>query len=217
MCHFCHNHGMTPALSAVPGMLAAFLAFPAARAFHAEPPPEASFDPGFLLLVVPFGAAFVWIQRRRHREAPLRREMRERPATFRSRVDVQLSFLGDWGSLRGIPLLTVRGEVFEVSDLFPPARWLLGMQYCYQAAETTMEAMPGRRHDWIEIAAQPPPGGEASRIPVLSSPVGAVVAGLVTSSLPRPPRIRIGRRGMTRDIWDALAGAGVHPIGAPPQ
>jgi hypothetical protein len=150
--------------------------------------------------------------------------MRARPTTFSSSVDVQLSFLGNWGSLRGIPLLAVHGDVFEVSDLFPPARWLLGMQYCYRASDTTMEAVPGRRHDWIEIAGLPAAERESSKVPVpsrvrgnLGGPIGVVVAGFRTLSPADPTRIRIGRRRMNREIWDALVRAGVNPGGAPPQ
>jgi hypothetical protein len=54
-----------------------------------------------------------------------------------------------------------------------------------------MEVVPGWRHDWIEIAPQPPTG--------------------------QGTLIRLGRKNKNRQIWDALARAGVHPVGSPPQ
>src|ERR1700761_9413954 len=76
--------------------------------------------------------------------------------------------------------LTVRGDLFEVSHPFPLARFLPGLDYCYRAEDTTVELVPGLWHDWIEIGGQPGTG---------LSPM------------------RIGRRKMTRQIWDALVRA----------
>jgi hypothetical protein len=91
---------------------------------------------------------------------------------------------------RGGLRLTVRGDLFEVSYPFPLARFLFGQDYCYRAEDTTVELVPGLWHDWIEIGGQPGTG---------LSPM------------------RIGRRKMTRQIWDALVRAGAQPIGPPPQ
>jgi hypothetical protein len=122
---------------------------------------------------------------RRRREEPLRKEMQARAVmavmTFQARVDTE-----DRGWLR----LTVRGDLFEVSHPFPPARFLNGLDYCYRAEDTTVELVPGLWHDWIEVGGQPGTG---------LSPM------------------RIGRRKMTRQIWDALVRAGAQPIGPPPQ
>ena len=129
---------------------------------------------------------------RRHREAPLRKEMRTRPVvTFRARVDVKSNVLGMRLSAQGQLHLIVRGDQVEVTHPFPPARFLFGQQYCYRAETTTIEVIPGLWHDWIEIGGQTA-GTEA--------------------------RIWIGQRRMNRQIWDALVRAGAHPIGpAPPQ
>ena len=91
---------------------------------------------------------------------------------------------------RGGLRLTVRGDLFEVSHPFPLARFLNGLDYCYRAEETTVELVPGSWHDWVEVGGQPGTG---------LSPM------------------RIGRRKMTRQIWDALVRAGAQPIGPPPQ
>ena len=91
---------------------------------------------------------------------------------------------------RGTLRLTVRGDLFEVSHPFPLARFLFGQDYCYRAEDTTVELVPGLWYDWIEIGGQPGTG---------LSPM------------------RIGRRKMTRQIWDALVRAGAQPIGPPPQ
>lgn len=179
---------MTPALSAVPGTFTALLISEGTRLVDSWPLP-ADWLPLIGLAVV-FGTVFVRAQPRRRSEAPLRLEMRARPMTFRSSVDAKLNVLGLWGDVNGMPFLAVHGDVFQASVSFPPGTWF-GLQWCYRATETTMEVVPGWRHDWIDIAAQ--------------SPVG------------RPVRLRIGRRKMTREIWDALAWAGVQPVGAPPR
>jgi hypothetical protein len=91
---------------------------------------------------------------------------------------------------RGGLRLTVRGDLFEVSHPFPLARFLFGQDYCYRAEHTTVELVPGLWYDWIEIGGQHGTG---------LSPM------------------RIGRRKMTRQIWDALVRAGAQPIGPPPK
>jgi hypothetical protein len=120
--------------------------------------------------------------------------------TFSVNVDVQdLS--------NGVCHLTVHGDVFEVAGTIPMP--LFGQQQWYRASDTTMEVVPGRRRDWIQIASR-----SQSRW-----------ASKVRISPPYPPWMGFGhsydRRGthrwMTRQIWDALVRAGVHPVGPPPQ
>jgi hypothetical protein len=102
--------------------------------------------------------------------------------TFRARVDVK--------DQRDPLYLTVRGDLFGVSHPLRLVRYLFGEDYCYRAADTTVEVVPGRWHDWIEVHGQP----------------GTGIAP-----------IQIGRRKMNRQIWDALVQAGAEPIGPSPQ
>ena len=115
----------------------------------------------------------------------MREEMRALAAmavmAFQAGVDTK-----EHGMLR----LTVRGDLLELSHPFPLARFLFGQDYCYRAEDTTVELVPGWRHDWIEIGGKPGTG---------LSPM------------------MIGRRKMTRQIWDALVNAGAQPIGLAPQ
>ena len=128
--------------------------------------------------------------RRRHGEAPLRKEMRARPAAdFHARVHVRANVLGMMLSARGSLDLIVRGDAFEVSHPFPPARFLFGQEYAYRADDTAVEVVPGLLHNWIEID------------------------GWRTGSA---ARIWIGRSNLNRQIWDALVRAGAHPVGSPP-
>lgn len=84
----------------------------------------------------------------------------------------------------------MRGDAFEVAHYFPLARFAFGQRYCYRAVDTTIKVVAGLRHDWVEVGGQP---------------AGTAV------------RIWIWRRDMNRQIWNALTGAGVQPIGpAPP-
>jgi hypothetical protein len=93
-------------------------------------------------------------------------------------------------AVKGPLRLVVRGEAFEVSHSFPPVRFLFGQRYCYRAEDTTIKAVTGLRHDWIDIDGQP---------------AGTAV------------RTWIRRPGMNRQIWNALIRAGAHPTGpAPP-
>jgi hypothetical protein len=215
---------MTPALFDVPGTLVASLILQVTRPVDSGPS-AADWLPA-LIPVVAFGALFAWNQPRRLREAPLRREMRAKPSTFKAGLfDVQAIFLGMWASVKGGPfLLTVHGDVVGVSSLLPPARFVFGYQWCYQARDTTMKIVPGRRHELIEIAGLPTAVRPTSKAAVLGEalgnlggPIGEVVAAFRSLSPVSPALIRIGNKRMTREIWDALARAGVHPVGAPPQ
>jgi hypothetical protein len=127
---------------------------------------------------------------RRHREEPVRKEIRAQPVvSFRVSVDVKANFLGAMTSQHGPLNLTVYGDAFEVSHSFPLARFIFGQDYCYRAEDTIVEVVPGPLHDWIEISGQ---------------------SGI------RAARIQIWHRKMNRQIWDVLVGSGAHPIGPPP-
>jgi len=91
--------------------------------------------------------------------------------------------------------LIVYADGFEVTNSFPPARFLFGQQYAYRAADTTIEVVPGLLHNWIEIGARHQPGRQPPA---------------------RAARIRLGRKHRLRQIWDALLRAGSVPIGPPP-
>lgn len=188
MRQLCHTFAMTPALSAVTGTLAASLVLHGARPVDSGLS-VADWLPGLIFLAVVLGAISACVQPRRHREAPLRREMRARPVTFRTQVEVRQNALGPWQSGGGPCELTVHGDMFKVSNVFPLAWFLFGQQWCYRADDTTMEAVLDRRHDWIEIVARHRPDG---------------------------PRIRLARKRMNREIWDALVQASVHALGTPP-
>jgi hypothetical protein len=141
------------------------------------------------VLALAVGAFAVVVWSRRHHEAPLRKEIQARPVvTFWASVHVKANILGAMVTAKGALTLTVRGDAFEVSHPFPLARFLFGQDYRYRAADTTVKAVPGLWHDWIEVNGSP---GSA--------------------------RIQVGRRQMNLQIWDALVRAGAHPIGPPPQ
>ncbi len=153
------------------------------------PPSPASMVLTLAILAVAFAAVAVVAWPRQHDEAPLRKQMRVRPVTFRAGVDVRASFLDMMLPVTGPLYLVVRGDVFRVSHLLPPARFLFGQQYCYRAEDTTIKVVPGLRHEWIEIDGQP--AGTAARI-------------------------WIWRPSMNRQIWNMLIRAGAHPIGSAP-
>jgi hypothetical protein len=155
------------------------------------PPSTASLVVTPTVLVLAFAAIAIVAGRRRRREAPLRREMRGRPAeNFRASVDAKVSVLGMMLPVNGRLQLIVRGDALEVSHPFPLARVMFGQEYCYLAKETTVEDVSGLRHGWIQIDGRPAGTGV---------------------------RIQIGRRKMDREIWDALIEAGAQPIGPGPS
>jgi hypothetical protein len=127
---------------------------------------------------------------RQHREAPLRKQMRKQPETFRVGVDVRASFLGMMLPAQGRLRLVVRGDAFEVAHFFPLSGFLFGQRYCYRAQDTTIKVVAGQRHDWLEIDGQPS---------------GTAV------------RIWIWRRDMNRQLWNVMIGAGAQSTGPAPQ
>jgi hypothetical protein len=153
------------------------------------PPSSASVVLILAILALTFAAVAVIAWPRQHHEAPLRRQMRAQPQTFRAGVDVRASYLGTMLPVTGPLYLVVRGDLVKVSHFFPPARFLFGQRYTFRAEDTTVKVVTGLRHDWIEIDGQ---GGTGARI-------------------------WIWRPGMNRRIWNVLIDAGAHPIGlAPP-
>ena len=153
------------------------------------PPSPASVALILAILAAAFAAVAVIAWPRQHHEAPLRKQMRARPVTFRVGVDVRASYLGTMLPVTGPLYLVVRDDVVKVSHFFPPARFLFGQRYCYRAEDTTIKVVTGLRHDWIEIDGQP--AGTAARI-------------------------WIWRPSMNRQIWNVLIRAGVHPTGSVP-
>ena len=153
------------------------------------PPSPASVVFTLAILALTFAAIAVIAWPRQHHEAPLRKQMRAQPVTFRAGVDVRASYLGTMLPVTGPLSLVVRGDLVKVSHFFPPARFLFGQRYCYRAEDTTIKVVTGLRHDWIEIDGQP--AGTADRI-------------------------WIWRPGMNRQIWNVLIRASAHPIGSPP-
>ena len=154
-------------------------------------PPPSPASVVFILSILALALAVfvVGARPRQHHEAPLRKQMRARPMTFRARVDVRASFLDMMVAVRGPLHLVVRGDTFAVSHFFPPSRFLFGQRYCYRAEDTTIKAVTGPRQGWIEI------DGQQARTAV---------------------RIQICRPGMNRQIWNVLVDAGAHPIGSAP-
>jgi len=144
-----------------------------------------------IFLALTFTARAVASWPRRQREGPLRKEIQARPVvTFQARGDVRAKdFLGTVLSQRGPLYLIVCGDAFEVSHPLPLARFMFGQDYCYRGEDTTVQVVPGPRHDWIEVSGQP---------------IGSAA------------QIWIGRRNMNRQIWDTLVRAGAHPIGSSP-
>jgi hypothetical protein len=88
----------------------------------------------------------IWLQR--HRETPLRRELRARNATFRAALKRVTVITSGWSQqssddempIKGPMELIVRGgDAFEVSCPIPPLRVLMGLEYYFRASETSVE------------------------------------------------------------------------------
>jgi hypothetical protein len=152
-------------------------------------PAPVFFAIALIVVAVGFGASVLPAWTRRQREEPLRTELEARPVTFRSGVDVKARLFSQMASQHGPLYLNVYGDAFRVAHALPLAWFLFGQDYCYRAQDTTIEMVPGMLHDWIEIS--PQPAGSAAQI-------------------------WIGRRKISRQLWDVLVNAGAHPIGSPP-
>lgn len=140
-------------------------------------------------------ALLVWIfwlpaWQRRRAEAPLRTELRARPvADFSTKVMAKALLFGDL-PMHDFLNLTVSGDTFEISHPNRSARVVFGREYCFRAADTTVETAHSQLQDWI------------------------VVQGLPAS---RHNRVWITKRGQLAPIWDALVHAGAHPASPPPR
>jgi hypothetical protein len=141
---------------------------------------------GFLVVV--FSVVFVMSRRRRRFETPLRiaASAREVP-TFITSVAARVSWLGQEVSVKGRLQLVIWGDIVEVSQPLPLARFITGQEYFFLARETTVTIIPGRQ-DWILIE-----GHWRGRL----------------------TQVWVSDGGMTREIWNALVRAGASP-GEPP-
>jgi hypothetical protein len=142
----------------------------------------------------------VWLRRRR--EAPLRREVRAQGITFQAVVKAKMmNTLGSESSFRNEMNLVVRADSFEISIGFAPVRIVMGMEYYFKAAETTIELrhvtpkMPGMKaQDWIVAKTQH--SGRDLQISFTNY-------NYTNTSIPA--------------VWDALVMVGAIPIGPPPK
>ena len=114
-----------------------------------------------LVLVFAVAAPAAWTRRRRER--PLARQMRARPVTYRSTVDVRAVVFGAMLSRRGPLYLDVYGDSFRVYHPFAPARLVFGQDYSCRGRDMVIEVVPGLLHEWIEISGPP---GSAARIQI---------------------------------------------------
>ena len=155
-----------------------------------------------LALCVAAGFVFIYgrIWLRRHREAPLRRELRAREVTFRTVLDrVKVADSGGWPKWAEVsaPMgLFVRGDAIEVSSSVAPLRIVMGLEYYLLAAGTSIELSrsPSRiyRRDWIVLTGQQ--AGEDIQLAITTTNDDALL-----------------------QAWNALVTAGVIPAGLPPQ
>jgi hypothetical protein len=102
-----------------------------------------------LLAIVVAGLSFIYgrIWLNRHREAPLRREIRARDITFRAILDhVGVIEPGSWpsasdfeSSIHSPVELIIRGDAFEISSTRSLGRVVTGLEYYFRARDTTVE------------------------------------------------------------------------------
>ena len=155
-----------------------------------------------LALCVAAGFVFIYgrIWFRRHREAPLRREVRTRNVTFGTVLDrVKVSDSGGWPKWVEVsaPMgLFVRGDAIEVSSSVAPLRVVMGLEYYLPAAETSIEMSRSpsriRRKDWIVLTGRQ--GGKDIQVAITTTNHHALL-----------------------QAWNALFTAGAIPAGLPPQ
>ena len=155
-----------------------------------------------LALCVAAGLVFIYgrIWSRRHREAPLRREIRARDVSFRMIPDqVRVSDPGGWPKWAGVsaPMsLFVKGDAIEVSSTVAALRVVMGLEYYFPAAETSIELSrsPSRifRRDWIVLTGRQ--AGKDIQVAVTTTDRSSLV-----------------------EAWSALVAAGAIPAGLPPQ
>jgi hypothetical protein len=102
-----------------------------------------------MLAVVVAGLSFIYgrIWLGRHRDVPLRREIRARDITFRAGLyRVTVVEPGWWlpGSDFEVPIsspveLIIRGDAFEISSGLSLGRVVMGLEYFFRARETSVE------------------------------------------------------------------------------
>jgi hypothetical protein len=126
---------------------------------------------------------------RRRWEDPLRKKMRAQPLTFRAAVDLKIGAVDPMQSELGpVNVKSARGHVRgRVCDPDP------------EAPERDGLLLPRRGHHRRD--------GQRS---------AARLDRNLRAAGRRAVRIRIGRRKLKRQLWDALVSAGAHPAGPPP-
>ncbi len=155
-----------------------------------------------LAVCVAAGLVFIYgrIWSRRHRQAPLQREIRTRDVTFRAVLDrVKVSEPGrrpTWAGVTAPMDLLVRGDAIEVSSAVAPVRVVMGLECYFPAAQTSIELSRSPsliyRGDWIVLT-----GRQAGR---------DIQVAITTMNDCAP-----------LDAWNALVGAGAIPAGLPPR
>jgi|SRR5580698_6880154 hypothetical protein len=100
--------------------------------------------------------------------------------TFITSVDAKVSWLGQEVSVKGRLQLVIWGDIVEVSQPLPLARFIIGQEYFFLARGTTATIIPGRQ-DWILIE-----GHWRGRL----------------------TQVWVSDGGMTRETWNALVSAG---------
>jgi hypothetical protein len=154
-----------------------------------------------LVAVVVAGLSFIygrfWLRRRRG--TPLRREIRARDITFRSHLDRVTVTEPGWlqpGSDFGTPIfspveLIVRGDAFEVCSALALGRVVMGLEYLFRAAETSVEL-----------------NRLIPRIYGRDTPPRIIVRGWQAD---RKIQLTITQKNDPLEIWNALTGAGAVP------
>lgn len=153
-----------------------------------------------LAVVVAVGVAVsfgrIWL--RRHKDAPLRREVRAQDVIFRTELEyVKMTPNREWwtGTSSWMELV-VRVDAFEVSCPLRPVRVVLGLEYYFKARETTIRVTKAPsgilKRDWIVVTGQRL--GQEIQLAIAQSTY----------------------RGGIPDAWNALVRAGSVPVGPPP-
>jgi hypothetical protein len=155
-----------------------------------------------LALCVAAGFVFIYgrIWFRRHREAPLRREIRARDVTFRTVLDrVKVSDSGGrqkWAGVTAPMDLFVRGDAIEVSSTVALVRVVMGLEYYFPAAGTSIELSRSPsliyRGDWIVLTGR-----------LAGQDIQVAITTMNDHTL--------------LEAWNALVTAGAIPTGLPPQ
>jgi hypothetical protein len=139
----------------------------------------------------------IWLNR--HRDAPLRREIRARDITFRAGLHSVWVIEPDGGPPSSdfeVPIsspveLIVRGDAFEVSSARSLLRVVMGLEYFFRARETSVELN------------RPIP-----RIYGIDTPPRIVVRGWHAG---KKIQLMIKHENDPLAIWKALTGAGAVP------